>query len=147
MQPSNFIASTDYGSIKNDSNGINISLTIPAGTTIYSSGGSLIAKWGETTISAGSSKGLLRPLMWSNKNSARCSGTTLYFTANTTTSYAGQSSTSNTGMEGFIARLSSDTISLAIWGESSSAPDGLSITLNETITVYATISTFLSPLI
>lgn len=137
MFPNNLQISSDYGTLKNDTQTNTIQITIPAGT-VYPASNPIIATTTQTvgTINAGirargnSSK---FPSIWAV-------GSTIYSTLNITISGV----TFNTTLYCTLDRINSNTVRLQLGSDGASgAPDA---TVNETQTITFVYSTFISPL-
>lgn len=134
-QPEKFIQTSDYATLKNDASGT-ISITLTSGTVI-AGGGTLTV---DATATIGTTSASVRSYMVaSNASTKFCIGTSLSFKCNITQ----LGYTYDYSPVANIERVSGSTVRLYCNIINFSPSDTL--TISETVTVTATIRTFLSP--
>lgn len=137
MRPNDYNLTTDYGTLKNDTQTNTIQLTIASGTT-YPYSNPIIAS---TTLNVGTINAGIRARGNSSKYpNVWAVGTTLYSDLNVTVS----GSAFNTTLYCTLDRISPTTVRLQVATDGASgAPNA---TVNQTQTITFVFSTFLSPL-
>lgn len=136
MYPNRLNLSSDYGTLKNDSTGVTISITIPNGL-VYNSNNPII---GETTITIGTKNAPVRARGITTRSGVWSVGTFIY-------SFISQQPTGGPVYDGFLLatlfRSSPTQMTLRISGEY--VGGGPNVTIRETQTITFVLSTFLSP--
>lgn len=137
MRPNEYNLTTDYGTLKNDTQTNTIQITIPSGTT-YPYSNPIIAS---TTLNVGTINAGIRARANSSKYPTIWTvGSTLYSDLNVTVS----GSAFDTTLYCNLDRISPTTVRLQIATDgAASAPNA---TVNQTQTITFVFSTFLSPL-
>lgn len=143
MNPNNFILNSDFASLKNDTEGNEISVTINSGTT-----------WGTATLNSvilgqadrqvGLANAAIRAVGRTSKSSRRGLGTTVLFEASTTHIPSGQSFPAT--YIAYLVRTSSNNLRLVVEAYGVGGGGGANdYRINETVTVAFQFATFLSP--
>lgn len=143
MNPNNFILNSDFASLKNDTGGNTIAVTINSGTTWGTASLNNVIL-GQANVSVGQANAAIRAIGRTTKSARRGLGTTILFSASTT--HLPSSSTFVNNYIAYLVRTSANNLRLVVEAYGVGGGGGPNdFRINETITVTFQFATFLSP--